>query len=78
MQIVLELYNQLDSKFDETETSIKECVSAINPPMLSVPGISVESAAIILAEFGDFTKFKSISNAFICRIRIRIFSIRNI
>lgn len=33
MQIVLELYKQLDSKIDETEASIKECVSAMNPPM---------------------------------------------
>ena len=59
MQIVLELYSQLDSKVDETEASIKECISNMNPPMLSVPGIGVESAAIILAEFGDFSKFKS-------------------
>ena len=61
MQIVLELYSQLDSKVDETETSIKICVSDINPPMLSVPGIGVESAAVILAEFGDFSKFKTSS-----------------
>lgn len=61
MHIVLELYSQLDSKVDETETSIKECVSAINPPILTVPGIGVESAAIILAEFGDFSKFKNAS-----------------
>lgn len=61
MQIVLELYKQLDSKIDETEASIKECVSAMNPPMLTVPGIGVESTAIILAEFGDFSKFKNAS-----------------
>ena len=61
MQIVLELYSQLDSKVDETETSIKECVSDMNPPMLSVPGIGIESAAVILAEFGDFSKFKNAS-----------------
>ena len=61
MQIVLELYSQLDSKVDETEASIKECVSVINPPMLTDPGIGVESAAVILAEFGNFAKFKSAS-----------------
>ena len=61
MQIVLELYSQLDSKVAETETSIKECVSAINPPMLTIPGIGIESAAVILAEFGDFSKFKNAS-----------------
>lgn len=61
MQIVLELYYQLDSKVDETEYYIEECVSAINPPMLSIPGIGIESAAVILAEFGDFSKFKNAS-----------------
>lgn len=57
MQIVLELYSKLDSMIDETERSIKECVSVMNPPMLTVPGIGVESAAVMLAEFGDFSKF---------------------
>ena len=61
MQIVLDIYRQLDSKIDETEVSIKECVSDMNPPMLSVPGIGIESAAVILAEFGDFSKFKNAS-----------------
>ena len=59
MQIILELYSQLDSKVDETEASIKECVSDMNPPILSVPGIGVDSAAVILAEFGDFIKFNN-------------------
>ena len=61
MQIVLQLYSQLDSKVDETESLIKECVSAINPPILTIPGIGIDSAAIILAEFGDFFKFKNAS-----------------
>lgn len=61
MQIVLELYSQLDSKVDETENSIKECVSAMNPPLLTVPGIGIESAAVILAEFGNFSKFNNAS-----------------
>lgn len=61
MKIVLELYSQLDSKIDETENLIQECVSEINPPMLTVPGIGVESAAVILAEFGDFAKFNNAS-----------------
>ncbi len=61
MKIVLELYSQLNAKVDETEISIKACVSEINPPMLTMPGIGIESAAVILAEFGDFLKFKSAS-----------------
>ena len=61
MQIVLELYSQLDSKVDETEASIKECVLEMNPPMLTLPGIGIESAAVMLAEFGDFSKFNNAS-----------------
>lgn len=61
MQIVLELYSQLDSKVDETEASIIQCVSHMDPPLLSVPGIGIESAAVILAEFGDFSKFNNAS-----------------
>ena len=61
MQIVLDLYSQLDSKVDETEVSIKECVYNMNPPMLTVPGIGIDSAAVILAEFGDFSKFNNAS-----------------
>ena len=61
MQIVLELYSKLDSMIDETERSIKECISDMNPPMLTVPGIGIESAAVMLAEFGDFSKFDNAS-----------------
>lgn len=31
----------------------------MNPPMLTVPGIGIESAAVILAEFGDFSNFNN-------------------
>ena len=61
MQIVLELYSKLDSMIDETERSIKECISDMTPPMLTVPGIGIESAAVMLAEFGDFSKFDNAS-----------------
>ena len=59
MAIVIDIFSQLDSKIDETEALIRECVLEINPPMLTIPGIGIESAAIILAEFGDFSKFEN-------------------
>ena len=59
MAMVLDIFSQLDSKVDETETLIKECVLEINPPILTIPGIGVDSAAVILAEFGDFSKFQN-------------------
>ena len=59
MNILLELYSQLDAKVDELESQIRECVRGIDPPCLSVPGIGELSAAVILSEFGDFSKFNS-------------------
>lgn len=59
MNIRLEIYSQLDSKVDELDCQIKECVQGINPPILSLPGIGELSAAVILSEFGDFSKFDS-------------------
>ena len=57
MEMGIDLYSQLDSKVDETEALICEGVVEMNPPLLTVPGIGVDSAAVILAEFGDFSKF---------------------
>ncbi len=59
MKMVLDIYGQLDSKVDETEELIQMCVRDIDPPLLSIPGIGVDSAAVILSEFGDFSKFKN-------------------
>ncbi|MGM9606578.1 MAG: transposase [Oscillospiraceae bacterium] len=44
---------------DEVETQIKECIWEIDLPCLSLPGIGELSAAVILSEFGCFSKFDS-------------------
>lgn len=59
MAMVIDIFSQLDSKVDETENLISECILEINPPMLTIPGIGIDSAAVILAEFGDFSKFQN-------------------
>lgn len=59
MNILLDLYSQLDSKIDQLQSEIEECILLINPPMLSIPGIGALSAAVILSEYGDFSKFDS-------------------
>ena len=58
MTMVIDIFSHLDSKVDETETLISKCVSELNPPMLTIPGIGIDSAAVILAEFGDFSKYE--------------------
>lgn len=59
MEIVLDIYDQLDAKVDEIETQIVDCIQGINPPILSVPGIGALSAAVILSEFGDFSRYEN-------------------
>ncbi|MCD7872109.1 MAG: transposase [Clostridiales bacterium] len=59
MNTVIEIYSQLDSKIGEIEALIEECLNYLNPPMLSIPGVGVKSSAVILAEFGDFSKFQN-------------------
>ncbi len=59
MNTVIEIYSQLDSKICEIEALIEECIEFLNPPMLSIPGVGVKSSAVIIAEFGDFSKFQN-------------------
>ena len=59
MNVLLDVYSQMDAKVDELDCQITECVRGINPPVLSMPGIGELSAAVILSEFGDFSKFDS-------------------
>jgi len=59
MAAVLDIYSQLDSKIEEIEAKIKEYITILNPPMLSMTGIGSLSAAVILSEFGDFSNFES-------------------
>ena len=59
MSVLLELYAQMDSKVDELERQIEDCIHGIDPPILSIPGIGALSAAVILSEYGDFGRFKN-------------------
>ena len=61
MQMTLDIYSQLDSRIGELDSQISECISKLNPPILSIPGIGELSAAIILSEFGDFSRFENSS-----------------
>lgn len=59
MEIILELYNQIDTKIQKIDDQIMACINGINPPILSIPGIGTLSAAVILSEYGDMNKFDS-------------------
>lgn len=57
MEITIAIESQLDSKIDEIEAQISECIRELNPPILTIPGIGERTAAVILAEYGDINKF---------------------
>ena len=59
LKTLLDIYSQLDSKINELETEITQIITGINPPTLSIRGVGPISAAIIVSEFGDFSRFSS-------------------
>lgn len=51
MEIIIDIYSQLQSKVEEVEQQINECVLGLDPPILTVPGIGALSAAVALSIF---------------------------
>ena len=59
MQIILTLHSQIDEQIQDVEKKIIGSIRAIDPPILSFPGIGPISAATILSEYGDMSRFSS-------------------
>ena len=59
MEMTIDIYNQMDSKIDLLESEIKDILSDLHTPIVSIPGIGEMSAASIIGEYGDFNKFSS-------------------
>ena len=55
----IKLIQELTSEINEIEDSIQKIIDELNPPILSIPGMGVNSAVVILAEIGDFSNFSS-------------------
>ena len=53
----LQLYRQLEKQVGELETEIAGIVTELDPPYLSVKGIGAQTVAVIMAEFGIFSRF---------------------
>ena len=48
---------QLDEEIDEIKAEIRKIMDNIDSPILSIPGIGYDLAAVIIAEIGDFSRF---------------------
>ena len=57
LETLLDLHSQIDCKIDEVEAEITQIVEELNPPTLSIKGVGTASAAVIISEFGDFSRF---------------------
>ena len=55
----IKLIQELTSEINEIEDSIQQIMDELHPPILSIPGMGIHSAAVILAEIGDFSNFSS-------------------
>ena len=59
LQHTIRLIRELDKEIAEIEAAIKAIIDEMNPPILTIPGISYHMGAMILAEIGDFSRFDS-------------------
>ena len=59
LDTILNLYNEIDSKINSLDKQITTIVKELNPPTLSIPGIGELTTAVIISEFGDFSKFSN-------------------
>jgi len=59
IDIIIDLIDSLESKLNSLEKIINETVVKLDPPTLSIKGIGKLSAAVIIAEFGNFNNFDS-------------------
>lgn len=59
LESILSLIDTMDKQISSIEDKIDEIVNLLNPRCLSIKGIGTILCASIVAEFGDFTRFKS-------------------
>lgn len=57
LNLLIDLYEAINLKIKSIETEIVPIITEINPPVLSIKGIGEVSAAIIIAEYGDISRF---------------------
>ncbi len=55
----IKLINELTDEITEIEVEIRKLVDASGTTLMTIPGISYTTAAVILAEVGDFSNFES-------------------
>ena len=57
LKTLLELYRFVDEKIHQFDGTIAQYMKVLNPMTLTIPGIGMISAACIIAEYGDISRF---------------------
>ena len=55
----ISLIRTLNDEINEVETEIQRIIDRLDSPIMSIPGINFRMGSVILAEIGDFSRFKS-------------------
>ena len=56
---LLNIYNAINEEVCRVESKIEEIMNILDSPTLSIPGVGMMSAASIIAEFGDLSRFSN-------------------
>lgn len=56
---VIRLYHQIDEEIQHIENQIETLTLELNRPTLTIKGIGIQSAAVIISEYGDISAFSS-------------------
>ncbi len=59
LQTLISLYNEIDFKINSIDKQISTIIKELNPPTLSIPGIGELTTAVIISEFGEFSRFSN-------------------
>lgn len=59
LDTLMALYLELDAKINVLEKKIIQTIRDIDPPLLSIKGVGELTAAVILAEYGQISRFSS-------------------
>lgn len=56
---IFSLFDIIEEQIKETENSIEDIMSQVDSPILTIPGIGIRTAAMIIGEIGEFAKFNT-------------------
>ena len=59
LQHTIHFIRELDKEINDIEIEIEKIMDEIDSPITTIPGISTQMGAVILAEVGEFSKFKT-------------------